>query len=120
MRTWYRVDLPLEDCRRNGKADQLQKAFEGMFLTSQSPRDAALFEWHDEKFESNCFYFSPSACRLMQTLIEQSGGVECQPPMCSDRLVLLVGHPCAYEVLRNEQRIREVLSGMPSCPHPTF
>src|SRR5438445_11059063 len=73
MQTWYRIDLPLEDCRRNGKADQLQKAFEGMFLASQRPRDAALFEWHDEKFESNCFYFSPSACRVMQTLIEQSG-----------------------------------------------
>lgn len=120
MQTWYRVDLPLEECRRNGKADQLQKAFEVMFITSKRPKDAALFEWHDEKFETNCFYFSPSACRLMRALIEQWGGVECQPPICSDRLVLLVGHPCAYEVLRNEQRIREVLSGVPSCPHPTF
>src|SRR5689334_4857149 len=116
MQTRYRVDLPVEECCLNGKADQLQKAFEVMFITSQSPKDAALFEWHDEKFETNSFYFSPSACRLMQTLIEDFGGVECAAPVLSDRLVLLVGHAAAYEVLRNEQRIREVLSRVPSRP----
>ena len=120
MQSWYRVDLPLEECRRNGKADQLQKAFKVMFTTSKSPRDAALFELHDEKFETNSFYFSPSASLVVQTLIERMGGVECAPPICSDRLVLLVGHPSTYEVLRNEQRIREVLSRVPRCPHPTF
>ncbi len=120
MQSWYRVDLPLEESRRNGKADQLQKAFEVMFMTSQSPRDAALFEWHDDKFETNCFYFSPSASKLVITLIEWMGGVECAPPTCSDRLVLLVGHPSAYEVLHNERRIREVLRQVPRSRHPTF
>ena len=60
-----------------------------MFITSQSPKDAVLFEWHDEKLETNSFYFSPSACRLMQTLIEHFRGVECAAPLLSDRLVLL-------------------------------
>ena len=120
MQSWYRVDLPLEECRRNGKADQLQKAFEVMFITSQSPRDAALFEWHDEKFETNSFYFSPAGSQLVQTLIERMGAVQCAPPICSERLVLLVGHPSACEVLRNEQRIRRVLSRVPRCPYPTF
>ena len=119
MQTWYRVDLPLQECCRNGNADQLQKAFEVMFITSQSPKDAALFEWHDDRFETNSFYFSPSASQLVKTLIERMGGVECAPPIFSDRLVLLVGHPAAYEVLRNEQRIREVLSRAPSRRHPT-
>ena len=119
MQSWYRVDLPIEECRRNGKADQLQKAFEVMFVTSESPRDAALFELHDEKFETNSFYFSPTASVLVQTLIERMGGVECAPPICSDRLVLLVGYPATYDVLRNEQRIRRVLSRAALRP-PTF
>lgn len=109
MQSWHRIDLPLEECSRNGKADQVQKAFEVMFITSQSPKDAALFEWHDEKFETNCFYFSPSGSRLVMALIEQLGGVECAPPTLSDRLVLLVGHPSAYDVLQNEGRIRRLL-----------
>ena len=119
MQTWYRVDLPLDECCRNGKADQLQKAFEVMFITTHSPKDAALFELHDEEFETNCFYFSPAAFRMLKTLIEQLGRVECAPPPVSDRLILLIGHPAAYELVRNEQRIRGLLSGVPSCP-PTF
>ena len=117
MEAWYRVDVPLQDCSRNGTADQLQKAFEVMFVTSESPKDAALFEWHDENFETNRFYFSPSASRLLQDVIERLGGVECAPPAFSDRLVLLVGHPSACEVLQNEQRMREVLSRV-SLSHP--
>ena len=116
MQTWYRVDLPLEECCRNGKADQLQKAFEVMFIARGQPKHAALFELHDDKFETNGFYFSPLAATLVGNLIEHFSGVECAPPAVSDRLVLLVGHSAAYEVLRNEQRIREVLSGVHLCP----
>lgn len=116
MQTWYRVDLPLAECCRNGRADQLQKAFEVMFIARGQPRDAALFELHDENFETNSFYFSPLATTLVNNLIEHFGGVECAPPAVSDRLVLLVGHPGNYEVLQNEERIREVLKGVRSRP----
>ena len=91
LRSWYRVDFPLSECCRNGKADQMQKAFEVMFVTSQRPRGAALFEWHDEAFERNCFYFSPEAVTLIPTLLEPLGAKVCNPPVLTERLVLLVG-----------------------------
>jgi hypothetical protein len=99
MPAWYRVDLPLCECSRNGKADQLQKAFEGMFITSQKPRDAALFEWHDETLQTNVFFFSPAGAGLIRPLLEEAGAIECGPPILSDRLVLLVGHAGARETL---------------------
>jgi Flp pilus assembly pilin Flp len=101
MQSWYRVDLPLSECCRNGKADQLQKAFEVIFTTSQRPREAALFEWHDEKLQTNVFYFTPAAAGLVKTLIKHLGGTECAPPTLSDRLVLIVGHPGAREALES-------------------
>ena len=99
MPFWYRVDLPLYECRRNGKADQLQKAFEVMFLTNQKPQDAALFEWHDEIVQNNVFFFSPAGASLIRSLLKGVGAVECGPPILSDRLVLLVGHAGARETL---------------------
>jgi len=120
MQTWYRVDLPLAECCRNGQADQLQKAFEVMFIARGQPKDAALFELHGESFETNSFYFSPQAATLVHNLIEHFGGVECAPPALSDRLVLLIGHPEHLEVLQNEQRIREVLKGVHLRPKPLF
>ena len=120
MQSWYRVDLPVAECCRNGKADQLQKAFEVMFIARGQPKGAALFELHDENFETNSFYFSPLAATLVNNLIEHFAGVECAPPAVSDRLVLLVGHPDSYEVLHNEQRIRDILNGVRSRPYPAF
>ena len=99
MGSWYRVDIPPSECCRNGKADQLQAAFEVMFLTRHSPREAALFEWHDEMLQTNVFFFSPAAAELVRTLIEQFGGIECAPPILSERLVLLVGQPSVRETL---------------------
>lgn len=99
MQTWQKVDLPLEECGLYGSADQLQKAFEVMFISRHSPRDAALFEWHDDKFETNAFYFSPAASGLVKSLIDRFGGSECSPPVLSDRLVLLVGHAGVAEEL---------------------
>ena len=109
MPSWYRVDIPPSECCRNGKADQLQAAFEVIFLTRQSPREAALFEWHDETLQTNVFFFSPAAAELVKTLIEQFGGIECAPPALSERLVLVVGHPSA----------RKALPGITVVP-PTF
>ena len=99
MPAWYRVDLPLCECSRNGKADQLQKAFDFMFIKGQKPRDAALFEWHDETLRINVFFFSPAGGALIRSLLEGAGAVECGPPILSDRLVLLVGHGGARETL---------------------
>ena len=106
---WYRVDIPPSECCRNGKADQLQAAFELMFITRRSPRDVALFEWHDETLQTNVFFSSPAAAELVKTLIERFGGIGCAPPVLSDRLVLLVGHPS----------VGETLPGMTFVP-PTF
>jgi hypothetical protein len=117
MSKWYRVDLPLAECCQNGKADQLQKAFEVMFIARGQPRDAALLELHDENFEMNGFYFSPQAATLVNNLIEHFGGVECAPPIVSERLVRLVGRPDICEVLCNEQRIREVLQRVRAHPN---
>jgi hypothetical protein len=99
MPAWYRVDLPLCECSRNGKADQLQKAFDFMFIKSQKPRDAVLFEWHDETLQTNVFFFSPAGATLIRSLLEETGAIECGPPILSDRLVLLVGHVGASETL---------------------
>ena len=103
------MDIPPSECCRNGKADQLQAAFEVMFLARHSPREAALFEWHDETLQTNVFFFSPAAAELVKTLIEQFGGIECAPPVLSEWLVLLVGHPT----------VRKTLPGITSVP-PTF
>jgi hypothetical protein len=35
------------------------------------------------------FFFSPDAAALVKTLIERFGGMECSPPVLSERLVLL-------------------------------
>ncbi len=99
MPSWYRVDIPPSECCRDGKADQLQAAFEVMFLTRRSPKEAALFEWHDESLQTNVFFFSPEAGAMVKTLIERFGGIECRPPVLSERLVLLVGHPRVRETL---------------------
>lgn len=97
MQSWYRVDLPPSECGRNGKADQLQKAFDVMFITSQ--KDAALFKWHDETLQTNVFFFSPAGAALIRPLLDEVGAIECGPPILSDRLVLLVGHAGARETL---------------------
>ena len=99
MSSWYRVDIPPSECCRDGKADLLQAAFEVTFLTGRSPKDAALFEWHDELLQTNVFFFSPEAATMVETLIERFGGIECSPPVLSERLVLLVGHPSMRETL---------------------
>jgi Flp pilus assembly pilin Flp len=101
MQSWYKVDLPLSECCRNRKADQLQKAFEEMFIISQRPRDVALFEWHEERLQTNVFYFTPAAARLMKTLIEHFQAVECALPVLADRLVLIVGHAGARQALES-------------------
>jgi hypothetical protein len=99
MPSWYRVDIPPSQCCRDGKADQLQAAFEVMFLARHSPRDAALFEWHDDMLQTNVFFFSPEGAAMVEALIERFGGIECSPPALSERLVLLVGHPSVRETL---------------------
>jgi hypothetical protein len=99
MSSWYRVDIPPSECCRDGKADLLQAAFEVTFLTGRSPKDAALFEWHDELLQTNVFFFSPEAAAMVEALIERFGGVECSPPVLSEQLVLLVGHPSVRETL---------------------
>jgi hypothetical protein len=97
---WYRVELPPQECVRNGKADRLQKAFEVMFITNERPTGAASFEWFDERLETNVFYFSPVAAALMRPLIEEVGGVECAPPLASHWLVFLNGDEQVLEGLQ--------------------
>jgi hypothetical protein len=70
-----------------------------MFITSQKPVDAALFEWHDETLRTNVFFFSPAGAALIRSLLEEVGAVECGPPILSDRLVRLVGRAGATEKL---------------------
>jgi hypothetical protein len=100
LRSWYRVDFSLRECCRNGKADQMQKAFEVMFLTRLKPAGAALFELHDEELDTNSFFFSPEAVTLIPTLLEPLGAVVSEPPLVTERLVLLVGDE---DVLTNLQ-----------------
>jgi len=90
-RRWYRLELSPEDCVKDGKADQLQKAFEVMYISMHKPASAALFEWFDERAERNILYLSPLAAALVYPLIEHTGAVECTPPLTCDRLVLLAG-----------------------------
>jgi hypothetical protein len=103
LRSWYRVDFPLRECCRNGKPDHLQKAFEVMYLTSQKPPGAALFERHDDRCEINSFYLSPEAVTLISTLLESLGASVCDPPRLTERLVLLVGDEDVQTNLRYRQ-----------------
>ena len=89
--SWYRVELSPAECVENGKADQLQKAFEVMFVSMLQPGGAALFEWFDDRLETNVFYFSPEAAFLLRPLIGHLGGMACAPPLASHRLVFLSG-----------------------------
>jgi hypothetical protein len=101
--------MPLDECCWNGKADQLQKAFEVMFITSQR-KDAAILEWHDEKFETNSFYFSPGgrgdSTRLTEAHIRLLRAAQSVSSQFGRQIE--IGHPAFYEVLRNEEKIREV------------
>jgi len=74
--SWYRVELSPAECVENGKADQLQKAFEVMFVSMLQPGGAALFEWFDDRLETNVFYFSPEAAFLLRPLIGHLGGMD--------------------------------------------
>ena len=103
LRSWYRVDFPLSECRRDGKPDHLQKAFEVMYVTSHEPSGAALFEHHDDKCETNSFYFSPEAVTLVSPLLESLGAIVCEPPTPTERLVLLVGDKDVQTNLRYRQ-----------------
>jgi hypothetical protein len=107
LRSWYRVDFPTSECCRHGKADLMQKAFEVMFITRRRPAGAALFESHDEKLETNSFYFSPEAVDLVHTLLEPAGAIPCEAPAMTERLVFLVGDPEVQKSLRR---------GLPSIP----
>jgi len=62
-----------------------------MYIAYHKPLGAALFERHDEEFETNSFYFSPEAVTLISTLVEPFGGVVCEPPQLTERFVLLIG-----------------------------
>ena len=106
VQRWYRVNLPPEECVKNGKADQLQRAFQVMFVTMRQPEGAALFEWFDERLETNVFYFSPEAAFLLRTQIGQLGGVECAPPLASHRLVFVSGDEWVSEGLERSARDR--------------
>src|ERR1700731_1168904 len=110
MPDWYRLDIPLTECCRNGKADQLQNAFQTMYITTGRPKDAALFELHDDSCETNTFYVSPSGIALVKNLIENFGGVESAAPAFSDRLVLLVGHASFRESLQHDEVAKRRLS----------
>jgi hypothetical protein len=103
LRSWYRVDFPLHECCRNGKPDHLQKAFEVMYVTSQKPPGAALFERHDDKCETNSFYFSPEAVTLISGLLESLGAIVCEPPQLTGRFVSLVGDEDVRTNLRYRQ-----------------
>ena len=100
LRSWYRVDFPVSECCRHGKADLMQKAFEVMFITRRRPGGAALFESHDERLETNSFYFSPEAVDLIHTLLEPVAAVPCEAPALTERLVFLVGDPEVQKTLR--------------------
>jgi hypothetical protein len=110
MPDWYRLDLPLAECCRNGKADQLQNAFQAIFITSGRPKDAALFKLHDDSCETNSFYVSPSGVALVKNLIDNLGGVESAAPALSERLVLLVGHASFRESLQHDEVAKRRLS----------
>lgn len=99
VQPWYRVELPPEECVKNGKADQIQRAFQVMFVTMRQPEGAALFEWFDYRLETNVFYFSPEAAFLLRTLIAQFGGEECAPPLASHQLVFVSGDEWVSEGL---------------------
>jgi hypothetical protein len=100
LRSWYRVDFPVSECCRHGKADLMQKAFEVMFITGRRPSGAALFESHDEKLETNSFYFSPEAVDLVHTLLEPVDAIPCEAPVVTERLVFLVGDQEVQKALR--------------------
>ena len=107
LRSWYQVDFPLSECRLHGKADHLQKAFEVMYITSRKPPGAALFERHDERLETNSFFFSPEAVTLIPTLLEPHEAMPCEPPIVTERLVLLVGDKDVEANLRYRQSLIE-------------
>ena len=104
LRSWYQLESPVRESCHNGKADQMQKAFEVMFITKRRLAGAALFESHDEKLETNSFYFSPEAVPLIHTLLESLGAKPCQPPQLTERLVLLVGDQDVQRSLRQQLR----------------
>ena len=99
MDNWYKITLPASEVGIGGKASDLQKAFEVVFLKHAAPLDAALFSNYDENFENHFFYFSPDAFQIARPLIESLGGVACSAPMLSDDVHLLVGHSGAREAL---------------------
>jgi hypothetical protein len=100
LRAWYGVDFPPSASCFGGEADQLQKAFEVMFVTNCKPQGAALFEWHDERLEGNTFFLSPEAVTLVPSLLEHLGAKVCDSPVPTDRLVLLVGDADVEKNLR--------------------
>jgi len=77
----------------------MQKAFEVMFITRRRPSGAALFESHDERLETNSFYFSPEAVDLVHTLLAPVGAIPCEAPAVTERLVFLVGDPEVQKTL---------------------
>jgi hypothetical protein len=81
----------------------MQKAFEVMYVTSERPPGAALFERHDDKCETNSFYFSPEAVTLVSPLLESLGAIVCEPPRLTERLVLLAGDEDVHTNLRFRQ-----------------
>jgi hypothetical protein len=88
MDSWRKVALSRQQMIDH-KHMALQNAFEGIFILSDGPKDAAMFTYTAARYPSE-YFFSPGAVRISKSLIDQYAGVECAPPRVAE-LSLLVG-----------------------------
>jgi hypothetical protein len=85
--TWYKVTLSSADISA-GRQVEMEDAFYGLFVKSESPKEAGvgMFSLIDDT--QYVFYFSPGAAQLAMPLINAYGGVPCEAPRRSDVRVL--------------------------------
>lgn len=74
MESWYKVALSERDIS-DGKGVSLQGEFAGLFVASGGPRDAAMFDYVDNKPSYICF-FSPGAFQIAEILLRQYGAID--------------------------------------------
>ena len=86
--SWYKVTFTPREIV-DGRAMQMQNAFETIFLATAGPRDAGLFSARN--IMANEYFFSPGAARIAMSVIRTYSGAECPAPRRSE-VGILVSH----------------------------
>jgi hypothetical protein len=87
---WHKISLTLVQAEK-GAGDQILNELDDIFITSEYPKNAAVFNQIDLQNRLCNYYFSPEAVNICSGVLSRWGGIECQEP--GPGAIRLIGRP---------------------------